>query len=406
MVLRRMMPDGMPAWSVVPPGWQTASARFVARPNRFVVRAVWPEGGEVRAFLPNPGRLRELLLPGSALTLARPEPGPDEAIRTDARGRTTAWTVASVERDGVPVLLHTHWNNRVARYLLEHRLVPGLEAYRVVRGEVSRGNSRYDFLLKGPRGPLLLEVKSCTLFESGVALFPDAPTERGRRHVEELREVAGSGAAAAVLILAHSPEMTQFAPDYHTDPAFAAALCRARHELEVLPVRLRWTSALELAGPAERLPVPWEVIERENQDGGAYVMGFRLDASRTVEVGALGTIRFSAGYYLYVGSATRGLDARMRRHQRRRKRFRWHVDWLRAAADAVKAWPIRATERIECGLARSLAERAAAGPAGFGSSDCDCRTHLFYLTSDPEGEGWFHRWLGAWRTRAIRSAGL
>lgn len=404
MAARLLKPDGRPAWSVVPPGWRTASARFVARLNRFVVRAAWPEGGEVRAFLPNPGRLRELLLPDAALTLVRPEPGSGGAVRTEAGERATAWTVAAVERDGAAVLLHTHWNNRVARHLLEHRLVPGLEAYRVVRGEVRRGNSRFDFLLEGAGGPLLLEVKSCTLFESGVAMFPDAPTERGRRHVDELRELAGSGTAAAVLILAHSPEVTLFAPDYHTDPAFAVALCRARQELDVIPVRIGWTATLELAGPAEWLPVPWEVIERENQDGGAYVMGFRLDAPRTVAVGALGPIRFSAGYYLYVGSAVRGLDARVRRHLRRRKRFHWHVDWLRAAADGVKAWSIRTTERIECGLARSLAERAVAGPAGFGSSDCDCGTHLFYLEADPEEEGWFHRWLGTWRTRAIRWA--
>ena len=378
-----------------------AMARFVARPNRFVVRAAWPEGGEVRAFLPNPGRLRELLLPDAALTLVQPE-SPASSGGPVRAARATAWTVAAAEREGAPVLLHTHWNNRVAEYLLDHRLIPELAPYRVVRREITQGNSRFDFLLEGPAGPLLLEVKSCTLFESDVALFPDAPTDRGRRHVEELRALAGSGCTAAVLILAHSPRVTTFAPDYHTDPAFAAALCRARHELKVIPVKVEWTVDLRLTGRVELLAVPWDVVERENQDGGAYVMGFRLDTPRTVAVGALGMFRFNAGYYLYVGSAARGLDARIRRHLVRRKRFHWHVDWLRDAADGVKAWPIRGTERMECQLARSLGEQVKAGPAGFGASDCDCFTHLFYHETDPEGERWFHQWLGAWRTRAIR----
>ncbi|HOK90511.1 MAG TPA: DNA/RNA nuclease SfsA [Candidatus Hydrogenedentes bacterium] len=403
--LRRFEDSPTHSWSVVPPGWDMARARFLARPNRFVAHASLPEQGTVQAFLPNPGRLRELLLPGATLTLVRPARVVAGASSPDPGKRATDWTVVAVERDGAPVLLHTHWNNRVARHLLEHRLVPGLETYTVVRSEVRRGGSRFDFLLTGPDGPLLLEVKSCTLFESGVALFPDAPTDRGRRHVDELRAIARSGEAAAVLILAHSPRVTVFAPDYHTDPAFAQALCQARRDVTVIPVRLGWTSDLYLSGWPERLPVPWEVIERENRDGGVYVMGFRLDAPRTVEVGALGACRFNAGHYLYVGSAARGLDARIRRHLARRKRFHWHVDWLRDVADGVRAWPIRCVERLECALARSLSERLTEGPPGFGSSDCACGTHLFYSGTDPEGEEWFHAWLGGWRTRALRGAG-
>ncbi|HPU96372.1 MAG TPA: DNA/RNA nuclease SfsA [Candidatus Hydrogenedentes bacterium] len=387
----------MSGWSAVPPGWELATARFIARPNRFVVHAVLEQGAEVRAFLPNPGRLRELLLPDAALTLARPRGARSET-------RTTEWTVAAAKRDGEPVLLHTHWNNRVARYLLDNRMVPGLETFRVEREEVRRGNSRFDFLLRGPEGALLLEVKSCTLFESGVALFPDAPTERGRRHVDELREAAETGDAAAVLILAHASRVRMFAPDYHTDPLFAEALCRAREYIRVIPLRVGWRAGLTLKGRPELLPVPWDTVERENRDGGVYVMGFHLKAPRTLTVGGLGTHRFEAGHYLYVGSAARGLDGRIRRHIARRKRFHWHVDWLRSAADGVRAWPIRTSARVECAMTQSLAEYLPAAVDGFGSSDCACAAHLFYSRSDPEREPWFHGWLGAWRTRALRES--
>ena len=106
---------------------------FLRRPNRFLVEC---DTGDrvVRAHLPNPGRLRELLLPGSTLFLQR---------HGRESGRRTGYTAVAVEREGEPVLLHTSVTNDAAHFLLGKGLVPGLEGYRVARREVTVGRSRF-----------------------------------------------------------------------------------------------------------------------------------------------------------------------------------------------------------------------------------------------------------------------
>lgn len=348
--------------------------RFIKRPNRFVVVCETEAGRRVSAHMPNPGRLRELFLPGARLLLAAP-PKENPARRP---------TVVAVLRGERPVLLHTQWNNRVARCLLERRLVPGWEDLEVVRAEVPVGRSRFDFLLHGPGGDMLVEVKSCTLFGAGSAMFPDAVTERGRRHLLELSELSRTGQRCGVLFLAHSPDVVRFMPDYHTDPAFSQTLCAVRDHVEIAPLSLCWRGDLSLDPKRLRmLPVPWGHVERESGDRGAYWLILRLDGARTVGVGGLGEVPLKAGHYLYAGSAMRGLEARMARHLRKRKRFHWHVDYLREAADRAECLAIRSAAREECRIAAALGEVMEPGPAGFGSSDCQCATHLFYSREHP-----------------------
>ncbi|NOZ22314.1 MAG: DNA/RNA nuclease SfsA, partial [Planctomycetes bacterium] len=134
-------------------------ARFAQRPNRFLVRCRHPSLGMVEAFLPNPGRMWELLLPGVTLYLT-----PEAMSPT----RRTKYTAVAVERDGEPVFLHTHLTNHVARFLIERGRVPGLEDAKVVASEVAHGHSRFDFLLRRGGRKFFMEVKSCTLFGNGV----------------------------------------------------------------------------------------------------------------------------------------------------------------------------------------------------------------------------------------------
>src|SRR5690606_3308581 len=162
--------------------------------------------GAIEAFLPNPGRLRELLFPGVSVFLTNGA----------AANRKTRYTMVAVERAGSPVFLHTHVNNRVARHLLDARMIPGLERATVLREEVRVNQSRFDFLLREGRQETLLEVKSVTLFGHGVAMFPDAVTERGRRHLLELAERSTPRHRHAVLFLVHAPTPRVFLPDYHT----------------------------------------------------------------------------------------------------------------------------------------------------------------------------------------------
>lgn len=198
-------------------------ALFVERPNRFVVRARLEEGGPdgpVEAHLPDPGRLKELLVPGARLWL-RPAGHPR---------RRTRWSAVLVEpAGGGLVSVDTTLPNRLVARALESGFLGELEGWAVETAEWSHGASRFDFLLEREAERLVLEVKSVTLVEDGLALFPDAVTARGTRHVEELTEVSRrQGWHAAVLFVLQRPDAVRIRAAPTIDPAFAAALDDAR----------------------------------------------------------------------------------------------------------------------------------------------------------------------------------
>lgn len=355
-------------------------ARFVERPNRFLVRARLSGGREagrvVDAFLPNPGRMAEMLFPlhgrqpATPLHLVRAEPHAT---------RRTEWTCVGLELRGESIFLHTHRTNAVARHLLDSERIPELRGWRVADAEVTVGRSRFDFLLERGRRRLWLEVKSCTLFGNGSAMFPDAVTERGRRHLLELARLRRDEAVRpVVLFVVHSPTPRWFLPDYHTDLAFSRTLLDVRRDVRVLPVGIRWNRDFSLHDETRTLSIPWRHVDREAADRGSYWLLLRLPRDRRIDVGRLGPVDLPAGWYLYVGSAMNGLDARLRRHQRRRKRMHWHIDYLRQAADAVVPLPVRASTRLECSMADATAGLYPAPAPGFGASDCDCPAHLFH----------------------------
>ena len=366
-------------------------ATFVSRPNRFLVSCVSAGHGLVEAFMPNPGRMWELLLPGVKLYLT------DDAAPESPR--KTRFTVLAVERDGAPIFLHTHANNAVARALLEQRRIPGLKTATVLRHEVRMGRSRFDFLLRQGGRDVLLEVKSCTLFGNRIAMFPDAITERGRKHLLELAETSEHGVKPVVLFLIHTPHIDWFMPDYHTDLAFSRTLLEVRDKVRILPVSIGWTKNLQLKGVPRRIDIPWHYIDREAQDRGGYLLILRLKSNKMIDVGQLGRIQFKVGYYLYAGSAMKNLTARLARHSRLRKRLHWHIDYLRAVADEVIQAPIRRSTPIENELVHALAQVYAPGPVGFGASDTTNKTHLFYSKESPLHQWPFHALLADFRMR-------
>lgn len=190
------------------------AARFVSRPNRFVVRARL-DGRVVRAASADPGRLRELLRPGARLLLRRAMAGSK---------RRTRYTLALVRHRGVWVSLLPALANDVLAGALERLGVAGLRGFRVLAREVTHGRSRFDLLLRGRGGRWLVEVKSATLVEDGLALFPDAPTLRGARHVRELAAHVARGGHAAVVFVVQRRDARALAPHAGNDPGFAAAL--------------------------------------------------------------------------------------------------------------------------------------------------------------------------------------
>jgi sugar fermentation stimulation protein A len=207
---------------VVDWGAPLVEARFVHRPNRFVVHARVPGRGEVIAHLADPGRLRELLVPGRRMGLRAEAPSPT---------RTTEWTallVESVEGDGW-VSLNTTVPNRLVDLALRSGSLEEFAGWRYVRREVRFGESRLDFLLENDAGRhLYLEAKSVTLVEDGVALFPDAVTARGARHLEELMRAVEEGHEAAVLFVLQRPDARRIVAARRIDPRFADTLARAQ----------------------------------------------------------------------------------------------------------------------------------------------------------------------------------
>ncbi len=190
--------------------------RFVRRANRFaaVVRVA---GREEYVHIRNSGRLRELLTPGRAVLL--------ESAGHDAR--RTRFTVALVRVARRYVSVDAHLPNAIVETALRQGAVPGRRGARLLRREPAMGRRRADFLVAtgGRRG--LIEVKSVTLVEDGVALFPDAPTVRGRAHLEHLMAARRHGIEAMVLFVIQRGDAFAFAPNHRTDPLFAAALKRA-----------------------------------------------------------------------------------------------------------------------------------------------------------------------------------
>lgn len=122
---------------------------------------------------------------------------------------------------------------------------------------------------------------------------------------------------------------------------------------------------------------------------GSYILVLQLEqAVGDLQIGKLGQFTFPAGYYLYVGSAfgPGGLEARLRRHERREKaRPHWHIDYLRAHARLCEIWTVGGGVRLECRWCAALAAiPALATPApGFGASDTGCRSHLFFMPRPP-----------------------
>ena len=368
-------------------------ARFLRRPNRFLIRCLW-RGRILSAFLPNPGRLQELLLPGRNIHLVREE---------KSSSRKTRYTAVAVDRDRHPVMLHTHRTNEVARFLLQERKIPGLENARRVRSEIRVGRCRFDFLLKERSQDILLEVKSCTLVGEKVAMFPDAVTERGARHLRELAEISKEGIRTVILFVVHWPFAKIFMPDFHTDLRFSQTLLRVRDRVEVIAVSVRWGQDLSLSSRIKVLDIPWDAIEKEAKDRGSYLLILNLKRNRKIDVGKLGKVHFRKGFYVYVGSAMANLSQRMARHRRVRKHHHWHIDELRAVAEFHSVLAIRSSDRLECELADAVSGIAGWSVPRFGSTDCSCKTHLFGMASDPIQSEGFQKLLQYFRMDRYRS---
>jgi sugar fermentation stimulation protein A len=221
------------------------AARFVQRDNRFRV-VVEVDGQPATAHLPNSGRLGELLTPGREVRLAH----------GSNPHRKTAYDLKLVRYAGVWVSVDARLPNALFAEAFRVGVLPGLQGYTALQAEVALGKSRIDFLLTGPAGRCWVETKSATLVERGMARFPDAPTERGRRHLAAMVHAVEQGDRAAVVFVIQRPDARAFGPHAEADPDFTRALRQAASAgVMVLAGRCR-VSEKEIALDAF-IPVGW-----------------------------------------------------------------------------------------------------------------------------------------------------
>lgn len=188
------------------------SARFLERPNRFVAY-VEIEGRRQICHVKNTGRCRELLLPGAEVYI--------EAA--DRPNRKTPYDLIAVRKGDRLINMDAQAPNRIfAEWAREHW--PGIEQ---LRAESVYGSSRFDFRLETRTGTTFVEVKGVTLEENGYARFPDAPTERGVKHIRELQRAAAEGYGAVLFFVVQMEGIHSVAPNDQTHPAFGKALREA-----------------------------------------------------------------------------------------------------------------------------------------------------------------------------------
>ena len=196
--------------------------KFVERPNRFTVVFKTKQGLIEIAHLRDPGRLKELLISGVRLLLRKVPPNPK---------RKTCYDVIAVFNQSKWVLINSGFHSDIAADLIEGGFITELSNYSIQKREYTYGKSRLDFLLTSKeKFKMLLEVKGCTLVEDGLAKFPDAPTIRGKKHLDELANSIDDGFKAATLFLVIRDDAMEFTPNTKMDPDFSEALRNAREK--------------------------------------------------------------------------------------------------------------------------------------------------------------------------------
>ncbi len=190
-------------------------AILLDRPNRFLGRVIY-NGKVTEVFIPNPGRMHELMVPGN------------EVFIRESKGinRKTDYTMIGLDHNGVTISIDSNLPNRFIKRLLISYKLPFFANYHTVIPEPRTPEGRFDFKLVGDKESSFIEVKSCTLVENDRAIFPDAPTVRGSRHIRDLVTALNEAHVnrAALIFVIQRPDATVFSPNDKTDSKFGDAL--------------------------------------------------------------------------------------------------------------------------------------------------------------------------------------
>lgn len=223
---------------------KVCKGKFVERPNRFIAKVII-DGHEETVHVKNTGRCRELLVPGAVVYM--------EDFDGRMGKRKMRYSLIAVEKGSLLINMDSQAPNRVVEEALEDGRIklPGMDELAVIKRECTFEDSRFDFYVedvKGRKG--WIEVKGVTLEEDGIVRFPDAPTERGKKHILGLEKAAKMGYTCQVAFVIQMKGAKSFEPNYLTDPAFGKALQEAsRNGVSVLAYDCKVTpDTLEIDG--------------------------------------------------------------------------------------------------------------------------------------------------------------
>lgn len=194
-------------------------ATFLRRPNRFLAEVQLQSEVIVEAHVPDPGRLKELLIPTVDIILRK----------SDNTKRRTQFSLVGVKSGDIWVNIDSQLSNKLFKN--EYHLIPRYKNYQLIKTEFQYHSSRIDFLMKNPHSnppETLIEVKSATLVMDNTAMFPDAPTQRGTKHVLELANALNQGYSAEIVFITKRNDAKQFTPHREMDVEFFNALTLAK----------------------------------------------------------------------------------------------------------------------------------------------------------------------------------
>ena len=207
-----------------------AEGIFLERINRFLGKVKY-NGKDILVHIHDPGRLEELLYKGNLVLLKK----------SKKAGRKTKWDILAARYEDKWILVNSKYHRQISENIIGEEDISPFRKLELIKPEVKVGDSRIDFLLLKNGKRIWVEVKGCTLKDGDYALFPDAPTKRGKRHIEELEKLIKNGDEGALLILVFHKDAKCFKPNEDRDKEFTKAYFKALNNgLKVYPVVLEY----------------------------------------------------------------------------------------------------------------------------------------------------------------------
>ncbi len=234
---------------LIPKTRQTGT--LIKRYKRFLADIALNDGQELTVHCPNSGSMRGCAEPGSPVIISKSE----------NTNRKYAWTLEMVQKKNIWIGVNTSLTNKIVREALENGIINDFGTIESIRPEIKVSDkSRLDFLVQTKNGPVYIEVKNCSLVEDNVAIFPDAVTARGTKHLKELEQLITPKTQAAVLFCVQRADGSCFRPAHEIDRLYADTLETAQqngvqilvYRAEVTPESVTITRKIPLCQDWER----------------------------------------------------------------------------------------------------------------------------------------------------------